>query len=138
MPYQPYFSGQLSGAAQVFSGVWSPGTVHINNGSRFNTGTGRFTTGVAGSYVFCTFNSLINTPQTDSHAYVWFQVDGFERSVRVHTDYNHSRSYEPLSNSAVVYLPSASSYVECQVRCVNNGALYGAPWGGGLSFAMLG
>ena len=138
MPYQPYFNGQHSGGNVVFNGAYSPGTIHINNGSRFNTGNGRFTAGVAGAYVLCSFNSLINTPQTDSHAYVWFQVDGVEKSARVHTDYNHSRSYEPLSNTAVVYLPTASSYVECQVRCQANGSIYGSPWGGGLTFALLG
>jgi len=136
-PYQPYFNARNGSGNLTFTGVWNPATVFVNNQSRYNTSNGRFTAGVAG-YVLCAFSSLINTPLNTSHFYVYFMVDGVEKTVRVHTDYNQPRNYEPVTNVAIVYLPSASSYVECYVVCQDSAAIYGSPWGGGLSYALLG
>jgi hypothetical protein len=136
-PYQPYFHGRNGSGNLTFTGVWNPATVFVNNQSRYNTSNGRFTPGVAG-YVLCAFASLINTPLNNSHFYVYFNVDGAEKTVRVHTDYAQPRSYEPVTNVAIVYVPTASSYVECLVHCQESAAIYGSPWGGGLTYALLG
>lgn len=135
-PYQPFFYAQHAGGNTTYTGIWNPSTVRINNGSYYNTGNGRFTPGAAG-YVLCSFSSLINTPLVNSHFYVYFTVNGAERTVRVHTDYAHQRSYEPITNTAIVYV-GASDFVECYVVCQESAAVYGSPWGGGLMYAFLG
>lgn len=141
-PYQPYYYGQLSGGNAVYTGVYNPGNVRLNNNSAMNTGNGRFTPIPAGTVsvtagsVLCSFNSLINTPELNSHFYVYFTKNGTEVSQRQHTDYAHTRSYEPISLTAIIPV-SAGDFIECYVVCQSNAGIYGAPWGGGLLYALL-
>lgn len=116
-----------------------PATTVINNGSWFNTSTGRFTVPSPYSgYVLCSFNSLMNKTSGTSHSYVEFQVDGVQKSVRNHTSYNTgSIAYEPLSNTAIVYC-SSGQYVTCNLFCIDGGNGYGGMYGPGLMFTFLG
>lgn len=146
----PSFSGQVSiPNAFTYSGDNSAGgltaydytpvkppTTYINNGSCFNLSTGRFTLPVAG-YVLCSFNSLINRPNTTSHAYVHFEVDGVRKAARTHTAVDVAGTYETLSNTAIVYCP-ANSYITCIFGTYFGATTFDGEWGLGLTYRFLG
>ena len=137
-PYQPYFSGDgtNTGDISVSSNiVWVVSKVYVNNGNHYNTSNGTFTAPVAGYYL-CTFNSLIKTDtSSNDHAFVEFRVNNIRQSVRNHTQYQVSRPYEPLSNTAVVY---ANTNDAITVVVGGSSKIYGGMYGGGVSIALLG
>ena len=122
-PANPAFFANVS--AEISSdGVLVFNTVRFNNGSHYSGTTGLFTAPVDGVYMFA-MGTLLKTPNTTSYGRLRIRINGVTQSAyTVHSSYNSTRNYEPLSWSGCLEL-DANDTVGVYFDGANSAATYG-------------
>ena len=132
-PYQPAFMAYRTNGAVSGTGVYICNATTFNDGSHFNTSTGKFTAPVAGRYQ-CNFFVLIQNPNNvDFNIYV---NNAQYASIDIRANSNPVNGNFTLSVSAILKL-SANDTVNPQITSQPSGSIYGSGLNG-FSMYFLG
>jgi hypothetical protein len=132
-PYQPAFMAYRTAGAVSGTGVFICNVTTFNDGSHFNTSTGKFTAPVAGKYQVNFFVLAQNPNNFDMNIYV---NNAQYASMDIRCNANAVNNNFTLSVSAVINL-SANDTVNPQVTSQPSGSIYGSGLNG-FSMYFLG
>jgi len=117
-------------SATTFSNENYRGTTRtiLNVQSAFNATTGVFIAPEPGTYMI-TWNGIINTPGTGSHAYYRFFKNGSDISQYTHTTTGMTKVYEPLS-SCITTTMNKNDTLEIKFTTLSSATVYSGIYAG--------
>ena len=132
VPNQPAFMAHRTAGAVSGTGIYICNVVTFNDGSHYNSSTGRFTAPVAGRYQLNFFVLMQNGNNVDFH----IRVGGVQYAGMDLRDNNATSGNFTLSCSAVLKL-SANDIVDPYIAFQGAGSIYGSGLNG-FSMHFLG